>query len=73
MCDELITDEEFEQEKHTYDHFVPPNKEALYFMRLFCEIFDRELINTIPHYWLPNFCGDVKEPSARVLSDIYDA
>ena len=22
----------------------------------------------IPKYWLPNWCGDVKEPSARVLS-----
>ena len=26
----------------------------------------------IPYYWLPKWCGDIKDPSARVLS-IYKA
>ena len=28
---------------------------------------------TIPYYWLPKWCGDVVEPSARVLNCYQDS
>ena len=33
-------------------------------------MFGDKYSNVIPHFWLPNWCGDIKEPSARVL-DVY--
>lgn len=69
--DEMITDEEFEGDKYSYRHFVPPNKEALYFLRLFCDKFGKDLLHIVPHYWLPNskWVGNITEPSARVLTN----
>jgi asparagine synthase (glutamine-hydrolysing) len=71
-CDKLISDKEFEVEKHSYGHLLIPNKEALYFMRQFCAKFDKDLTHVVPHYWLPNsdWVGNVTEASARVL-DFY--
>jgi len=70
-ADAMITDEEYEAEKYNYKQFVPPNKEALYFLRLFCDKFGKELLHVVPHYWLPNskWVGNITEPSARVLTN----
>ena len=47
------------------------NAEKEYYMTLFQKhYFGCE--QQIPYYWLPKWCGDVKDPSARVLS-IYNA
>jgi asparagine synthase (glutamine-hydrolysing) len=50
-------------------HIPPTSKEALYFRRLFENSFtmNNSVSKTIPHLWLPKFCGDVTEPSARIL------
>lgn len=40
--------------------------EGLYYRNLFNDIFCQE-INIISYYWMPKWCGDIKDPSARVL------
>jgi asparagine synthase (glutamine-hydrolysing) len=47
---------------------IPPTKEAWYYQKKFLEIFGTSCNNLIPRYWLPKWSGDIKEPSARVLS-----
>ena len=73
-ADKLISDSEYEAEKYKYAtiwNFVPPTKEALYFLRIFCDKFSSDLLHVVPHYWLPNsdWVGNITEPSARVLSN----
>lgn len=42
-------------------------KESLYFRELFNKYYNG-FEKTVPYYWLPLWCGDVSEPSARVLT-----
>ena len=65
--DRLYTDKQFHDKQKTYRHCVPPTKEALYFRELFELNFGRHVSHVIPYYWLPKWCGDITEPSARVL------
>lgn len=52
-----------------YETNPPQMKESLWYRILFDEAYpDRSSI--LPYYWLPKWCGDVKDPSARTL-DIY--
>lgn len=51
---------------------IPPTKEAWYYQKKFLEIFGTSCHTLIPGYWLPKWSGDIKEPSARVLS-VYKA
>ena len=51
---------------------VPRTKEALYYREIFNLYFGAENRNVIPYFWLPKWCGDVEEPSARIL-DVYDS
>ena len=61
------TDEELIKYQNNYKHCVPPNKEALYFRHIFEDNFGRNLDHLVPYYWLPKWCGNISEPSARVL------
>lgn len=64
-----IPDEELKDAQKSYKHCPPPSKEALYFRREFEKYFGTgNVCKVIPYYWLPKWCGDIKEPSARVLS-----
>lgn len=65
--DTLITDEEYETNKSKYTHLPPDTKEKYYYRKKFEEYFGKNYCNT-PYYWLPKWSGDVKDPSARVLS-----
>jgi len=60
-------DEDFENENIKY-HLKPVSKEALHYRILFNNNFSYDLAHVIPYYWLPKWCGDITEPSARVLS-----
>lgn len=60
--DKLISDE--------YNSDLP-SKEAQYYIQKYENYFGKINKNIIPKYWLPKWCGDVKDPSARVLN-IYD-
>jgi asparagine synthase (glutamine-hydrolysing) len=51
-----------------YDYLPPKTKESAYYRDVFTNFFGD--INIIPYFWLPKWCGDIEEPSARVL-DVY--
>lgn len=55
-------------ESKKYNYNQPVSKEALYYRKIFDNIFDDKYANVIPHYWLPNWSNNITEPSARVLS-----
>jgi asparagine synthase (glutamine-hydrolysing) len=52
--------------KMNYKHCQPVLKESYYYRSLFESIYNHPKV--IPHFWLPNWCGNVTDPSARVLS-----
>jgi len=69
MTDRMYTDEEFEEKKKSYTYLAPHTKEMLYYRELFESVYGKS-VNTskiVPYYWLPKWCGDITEPSARVL------
>lgn len=63
----LVSDEEFE--KHQYGGQID-TKEKYYYRKVFEEKFGNQNSDVIPYYWLPKWCGNVSNPSARVL-DVY--
>lgn len=65
-----ITDSEFDSRTERYPFNTPETKEAYYFRMWFESEFKSHNTDTIPYMWLPKWCGDVKNPSARVL-DVY--
>ena len=66
----IYTDEEFNVIKETYKWNPPMFKEALYYRELFNKHYPGR-DKTIPYYWLPKWSGDVVDPSARMLTDVY--
>ena len=68
--DTLITDEEFAMQKHAFPT-LPASKEAYFYLKTFQKNY-RKHFQLTPYQWLPKWCGDVKDPSARVLA-IYEA
>jgi asparagine synthase (glutamine-hydrolysing) len=56
----VLSDEE-------YEHNPPASKETRWYRQLFNSYYN-ECEYVLPYYWLPKWCGDVKNPSARVLS-----
>jgi asparagine synthase (glutamine-hydrolysing) len=70
--EKIYTDSEASDKYKKYQHLPPISKESLYYRELFCKYYATNLSvsKTIPYYWLPRWCGDVKDPSARVL-DVY--
>lgn len=63
---QLYTDEEFERKQNQYETNKPMLKESLYYRELFANDY-KSHDNIIPYYWLPKWCGDLVEPSARIL------
>lgn len=70
--DQEISDQEFEEVGKKYTLNTPLTKEAYYYRKVFGELFDEKHSNVIPHFWLPNWSGNITEPSARVL-DVYQS
>ena len=69
FVEDLVTDEEFEN--HAFYHCPPQTKEQYYYRKIFEEHYAGRAL-TIPHFWMPRWCGDdVIDPSARVLTDVY--
>ena len=64
-----VSDEEFKAHQHNLGlPEIPPTKEAYYYQKIFLQKFGPSCHSLIPGYWLPKWSGDLKEPSARVLS-----
>jgi len=70
--DTLITDEEFEINKKNYTHCQPQLKESYFYRLVFENYFGPNSFIVIPHFWLPKWCGDIIDPSARTLSFVND-
>ena len=69
--DRIISDSEFERCKDDFEHDTPLTKEAYYYRKVFTEYYGHHQ-NLTPYQWLPRWCGEITDPSARVLS-IYEA
>lgn len=69
---EKVSDEEFESEKGKLNpELIAPSKEAFYYQKKFKSLFGEQW-KIISHYWLPNWSGNIQEPSARVLK-VYES
>lgn len=69
--DKRYSDEDLKkyQENVYLQHNIPQSKEGMYYREIFNSYYGNNNINTlIPHYWLPKWCGDITDPSARVLN-----
>jgi asparagine synthase (glutamine-hydrolysing) len=64
-----MSDDHFNSEIKKYNFNPPKTKEALYFREIYNNHF-KSADKLIPYYWLPKWCGDISEASARVL-DVY--
>jgi len=65
----IYSDQDLLDAGQKFIHCPPRTKEALYYREIF-EQYYPNCSHVIPHYWLPNWCGAINEPSARVL-DVY--
>ena len=68
--DKVYTDKEFVKLSSKYTCNPPLFKEALYYREIFNKFYQNR-DNTIPYYWLPKWSGNIIEPSARALENIY--
>jgi asparagine synthase (glutamine-hydrolysing) len=78
--DKKITDKEFELMKDSKDYRgSPTTKEAYYYRQVYesyyisSQTHSSDLFYLTPFQWLPKWCGDVTDPSARTLSKLYQA
>jgi len=68
-AEESISDAELTAAKKHYTHLPPNSKESLYYRRKFEQFYGKgDICRVTPDYWLPKWCGDVTDPSARVLT-----
>lgn len=67
MADTMYKEDELKRAMQAYTHVPPISFESLYYRKTFEEFYGKATAHVIPHYWLPKWCGDIKEPSARVL------
>lgn len=66
--EDLVSEDEMKNAGTVYPHNTPQTKEAYYYRRIFSNLFEPRYDNVISHYWLPKWCGEIVDPSARVLS-----
>lgn len=62
-----VSDEQFAQAAHKYPFNTPQTKEAFYYREIFTEMYP-QCDHFTPYYWLPKWCGNVTDPSARTLN-----
>jgi asparagine synthase (glutamine-hydrolysing) len=70
--DTLVSDREYSSNKNKYLHDKPLSKEGYYYRKVFSEYYGLACDHLTPYQWLPKWCGEVIDPSARVL-EIYQA
>lgn len=74
-AEELYTDEEFERLRKAYTFAQPFTKESLLYRSIFEKYYPGQA-EMVVDFWMPNkdWVGcDVKDPSARVLSNYGDS
>ena len=61
-----ISDTELQNASTKYSHCPPKTKESLLFRNIFSSMFpNRDTI--IPYQWMPKWCGDMTDPSGRLV------
>jgi asparagine synthase (glutamine-hydrolysing) len=70
--DKQVTDAEYDSQKSQFTFNPPQTKEAYYYRSIFHKLYGDACDQLTPYQWLPKWCGEVLDPSARVLS-IYEA
>jgi asparagine synthase (glutamine-hydrolysing) len=61
-----ISDEDMKNANEKYSHCQPKTKESLMFRNIFHKHFP-ERDDIIPYQWLPKWCGDIVNPSGRLI------
>ena len=64
--DTKVSDTEFQANSLEYKHDTPKTKEAYYYRKIYSQHYGTHQQLT-PYQWLPKWCGEVVDPSARVL------
>ena len=67
--DKIITEDEYKKQLNKFSghHNPPKTKEQIYYRMLFDKYFKNKE-QVIPHFWMPKWCGNQSDPSARELS-----
>ena len=47
---------------------APYTKESFFYRTLFEKSLGKAAVATVPYFWLPRWCGDARDPSARTLA-----
>ena len=68
--EDMYQSDDFKDPDVTY-HLAPKTKESLHYRKIFNKHFHPKAAQVIPYYWLPKWCGDITDPSARILK-VYD-
>lgn len=74
QVDASISDDDYNTEVSKISHCKPVSKESLHYRRIFHELFGQsDIAQVIDNLWLPKkeWVGDIKEASARALTDLY--
>lgn len=64
--DTIITDEEYNLNKKKFNKNFPKIKESYFYRKIFNEYYSK-FENVIPYYWMPKWCNNINDPSAREL------
>jgi len=64
FVDLKISDEYFEKNKNKYEHNIPILKESFYYREIFEKHYNG-FSNVIPYFWMPLWCDETNDPSAR--------
>jgi len=65
----LVVPIEWEQDAKLFSSPYPTTAEQFYYRSLYKAMFPYGTLRvTVPHFWLPKWSGDAKDPSARSLS-----
>jgi asparagine synthase (glutamine-hydrolysing) len=66
----LVTEAQFAERYHRFPYLTPELKETFWYRCLFEEYYQGSS-HLIPYYWLPRYCGDISDPSAREIKELY--
>lgn len=71
FIDPLVSDADLKNAVQKYPFNTPQSKEAYYYREIFNELYPN-CEHFTPYMWLPKWCGNVTDPSARTLKH-YDS
>lgn len=67
---DIVDDETFNDEVGAMVQNTPMLKETFYYRKMFEKEYGKQHVNIIPGYWLPKWCGELNDPSAREINGL---